>query len=127
MPALPGWLPTLLRVSVAMMWFIAALVSMGPYPVERSLALLQSVGIPAAAAPLALYSAIGIDLAFGLLSVLPWRHRWLWSAQIVTVLVYTAILTWRLPELWLEPFGPLAKNLPILALLLLLQQMDRRA
>jgi hypothetical protein len=57
----------------------------------------------------------------------PRRRRWLWSAQIALVLVYTAIITWKLPALWLEPFGPVVKNLPILALLLLLRQLERRA
>jgi uncharacterized protein YbjT (DUF2867 family) len=120
------WLLPLLRLSVAVMWFIAALVSMGPYPVADSLALLRSIGIPAEWAPLLLVGAIGTDLAFGVMTLLPWRPRWLWPAQIAVVLVYTLIITWRLPLLWLEPFGPVAKNLPILALLLLLQQLEER-
>lgn len=30
-------------------------------------------------------------------------------AQIIMILVYTALLSWRLPYLWFEPFAPLAK------------------
>jgi hypothetical protein len=75
---------------------------------------------------LLLVGAIGTDLAFGAMTLLPWRPRWLWPAQIAVVLTYTLIITWRLPLLWLEPFGPVAKNLPILALLLLLQQLEER-
>ena len=30
---------------------------------------------------------------------------------------YTAIISWRLPEFWLHPYGPMTKNLPMLALL----------
>lgn len=120
------WLLPLLRVGVAAMWIIAAIVSAGLYPQERSLALLTSIGISPSLAPVALWSAIAIDLAFGVLSLLPRRRRWFWTAQILVVLGYTAIITWRLPHLWLEPFGPVAKNLPILALLLLLRQHERR-
>jgi hypothetical protein len=36
------------------------------------------------------------------------------------------IITVRLPEFWLHPFGPLLKNLPMLAGIFLLQQMERR-
>ena len=119
------WLIPLLRASVAAMWLIAAFVSMGLYPRADSLALLQSIGIPATWSPLLLYTAIGINLLFGILSLLPAR-RWLWNAQIIVVIGYTLIITWRLPHLWLEPFGPVAKNLPILALLLLLRELEKR-
>ena len=59
------------------------------------------------------------------MTLLPAR-RWLWNAQIAVVVGYTLIISWRLPQLWLEPFGPVAKNLPILALLLLLRQFETR-
>jgi uncharacterized membrane protein YphA (DoxX/SURF4 family) len=119
------WLLPLLRLSVAMMWLIAAVVSMGLNPRADSLALLASIGVPPGwTAPL-LYIAIAIDLAFGLLTLLPAR-RALWSAQIAVVLGYTLIISWRLPQLWLEPFGPVAKNLPILALLWMLRELEVR-
>jgi nucleoside-diphosphate-sugar epimerase len=121
-----NWLLPLLRVSVASMWFIAAVVSAGLYPVADSLGLLRSIGVADPLAPVVLGGAVFLDFALGVLTLWPRRPTWLWSAQIVLVLVYTAIITWKLPALWLEPFGPVAKNLPILALLLLLQQLDRR-
>jgi uncharacterized protein YbjT (DUF2867 family)/uncharacterized membrane protein YphA (DoxX/SURF4 family) len=121
-----GWLLPLLRVSVAVMWFIAGIVSLGPYPVDKSLELLATIGVPPALAPLLLYGASAVDIGFGLLILLPRRPAWVWSVQIGVVLVYTGIITWRLPALWLEPFGPVAKNLPILALLLLLKQLEAR-
>ena len=31
---------------------------------------------------------------------------------------------WRLPEFWLHPHGPMLKNLPMLALLLLLWRLE---
>jgi len=120
------WLAPLLRVSIAAMWFIAAIVSLGPYPVERSLALLVSIGLPAAVAPLALYGAAALDFALGVLTLWPRRARALWNVQIALVIAYTLIISWRLPELWLEPFGPVAKNLPILALLLVLRELEGR-
>ena len=120
------WLLPLLRLSVAIMWFMAAIVSMGPYPTGQSLALLTSIGVPAELADLLLAGAIGVNLALGVLTLLPRRPRWIWSAQILVVLTYTLIITWRLPQLWLEPFGPVAKNVPILALLLLLRQLEKR-
>lgn len=120
-----NWLLPLLRISVAFMWLIAAIVSMGLYPVDASLRLLRDIGISPAFAPVLLVSAIAIDLAFGIWSLLPRRWQWLWLAQIAVVIGYTLIITWRLPELWLEPFGPVAKNVPVLVILLLLHQLEK--
>lgn len=120
------WLLPLLRISVACMWFIAAIVSLGPYPVADSLALLQRIGASAGFAPILLMGAVVFDFTLGVLSLWLRRPGWLWSAQIALVLLYTAIITVKLPALWLEPFGPVAKNVPILAMLLLLHQLDRR-
>ena len=121
-----AWTLPLLRFGVAAMWLFAAIVSMGLYPVPESLALLRNIGAPPGAAPVLLIGAIALNLAFGVLSLVPRRPRWLWSAQIALVVTYTVIITWKLPALWLEPFGPVAKNIPILALLLMLRQLDRR-
>ncbi len=121
------WLAPILRVSIALMWLIAGIVSLGLYPVDDSMALLAAVGVPAALTPAVLYAAAGLNIAFGLLVLSPWRGRWLWGAQAAVVLAYTAILTVFLPGFWLHPFGPLAKNLPVLAVIWLLYETDRKA
>jgi hypothetical protein len=71
----------------------------------------------------ALWAAGTLDLLLGVLTLLPLgprATRWLWAAQALLIGVYTLIITLRLPEYWLHPYGPLVKNLPILALLWLL-------
>ena len=123
--AVLGWIAPLLRLSVAFMWLIAGVVSLGPQSGE-GLALLRQVGIPAAAAPLVLVGAAMFDIVLGILTLLPRRTRLLWTAQILLVLLYTAIISVFLPELWLEPFGPVAKNVPILVVLWLLRHLEVR-
>ncbi|MDQ0140690.1 SDR family oxidoreductase [Cupriavidus necator] len=115
--ALQRWIHPVLRWSLALVWIITAAVSLGLYPVADSYALLARAGVPAAVQPLALYGAALLDLAFGVLCVLPRRPRWLWLAQMALILGYTAIISVRLPEYWLHPYGPLSKNLPMLAVL----------
>ena len=39
-------------------------------------------------------------------------------AQLAVVGGYTLVIGWALPGLWADPLGPLLKNLPILALIL---------
>jgi hypothetical protein len=38
---------------------------------------------------------------------------------------YSLIITIRLPEYWLHPFGPLLKNLPMLAAIFLLHEFEK--
>ena len=55
--------------------------------------------------------------------VLP-RRRWLWRAQIALIAIYSVVIAWRLPEFWLHPFGPLLKNIPLVAAIILLHELD---
>lgn len=114
-----------LRWSVALVWLATALVSLFVFPKADSLDLLARAGVPEALRPLALYGAAGIDLVFGILSIPRTPPRWLWRAQIALIVAYMAIITLRLPEFWLHPYGPLTKNLPMLAVLWLLDNTRR--
>ena len=53
-------------------------------------------------------------------------RRPLWLAQAALILFYTAVIALRLPEYLWHPYGPLSKNLPMLAALVLLHQLERR-
>ncbi|WP_310358404.1 SDR family oxidoreductase [Paraburkholderia strydomiana] len=130
-PARLMWLLPMLRLSIAAVWIWTGVVSAGLYPRASSVELLARVGAPGALAPLLLYGAAFLDLAFGVFS-LGWprslgpRAR-LWTLQIALIVLYTALISWRLPEFWLHPYGPLSKNLPMIALLTLLIQLDGRS
>jgi nucleoside-diphosphate-sugar epimerase len=124
-----AWLRWLLRGSLAVVWLLTAVVSLGVYPVEASYDLLGRAGVPSALRPAALYGAAALDLAFGVLTLWPLgarSARWLWRAQAALVVGYTLIISLRLPEFWLHPYGPLSKNLPILAVLWLLHATEPR-
>ena len=114
----------LLRGSVALVWIVTGIVSLGIYPVEQSYELLARSGVPAGLRPLALYGAALLDLALGVATLAMRSRRWLWLAQIALIVAYTAIISVRLPEYWLHPYGPILKNLPMLAVLLLLFVLD---
>lgn len=123
--ALLSWLLPLLRWSVALVWIVTGIVSLGVYPVSESYGLLARTGITGALAPVALYGAALLDLALGF-AILFHRRPWLWLVQIGLMLGYTAIITLRLPEFWLHPYGPILKNLPLLAVFILLYVFEDR-
>jgi uncharacterized protein YbjT (DUF2867 family) len=121
-----AWLLPLLRVSIALVWIITGIVSLGLYPVADSYALLARVGITGVLAPVMLYGAAAMDLLFGIATLVLKRRYWLWLAQLGAILFYTTIITWKLPEFWLHPYGPLLKNLPMLAAIWLLFEWEKK-
>jgi uncharacterized protein YbjT (DUF2867 family) len=123
--ALGLWLPVL-RWALAFMWIVTAIVSLGVYPVSDSLALLARVGLHGALALTALYAAAILDLALGVLTVAApsgWRHR-VWAAQGLLIIGYTMLISVFLPEYWWHPFGPVTKNMPLLAAIGLLWSLE---
>ena len=123
--ALAGWQLPMLRGAVAAVWIITALVTIFVFPEEESLALLARAGLTGTLATLALYGAAAFDLALGLATLL-YPRRITWLAQIALMLGYTAIIAVALPEFLAHPFGPILKNLPILAILVVLLSADTR-
>lgn len=121
-----AWLLPLLRASIAFVWIVTAIVSAFGYPLSESHDLLRRAGVPDAMLAWALYGAIALDLLFGVAVLWPRRPRWIWVAQALLVIGYTAIISVRLPEFWLHPYGPIVKNAPFLAALWLLYEMDEK-
>jgi hypothetical protein len=120
------WLLPVLRISIALVWIATAIVSAFVYPVAGSYDLLARTGIPAALQPLMLYGASSFDMLLGLgILFLDGRHRrWLWLAQLGLIGFYTIVIAIKLPEFLVHPYGPLTKNLPMLAAIWLLYQLE---
>ncbi|MDX5364172.1 MAG: SDR family oxidoreductase [Pseudazoarcus pumilus] len=121
--AVSRWTTPLLHAALATMWFAAGIVSLLQH--EVSLALLASLGLSGASAVAVLVAASMLDLALGLATLLR-PSRALWLSQTLLVAVYSMIISVWLPEHWLHPFGPIVKNLPILAMLLMLYARSPR-
>lgn len=123
------WLLPLLKLSIAAVWIWTAIVSAALYPAEQSYGLLARSGVPPALAPLMLYGAAMLDLLFGA-ATLAWPRRTrgrLWLAQIALIAFYSVVIAVRLPEFLLHPYGPISKNLPMLAALWLLYELEKPA
>ena len=109
----------ILRLSLASVWLLTALVSQFFYPEQDSLAMLAGVGLHGQFAQIALYGAVLLDAILGL-ATLCWPSVLLWRVQAILILGYSVVIAMFLPQFLIHPFGPILKNLPILALLWLL-------
>ncbi len=102
-------LKPLIRLTLAILWLASAALGL----------LLPATAFPEVNAPTALARIGGLaDLALGLALLRNWRPKTTALLQLGLVGSYTIALTLLAPELWLDPFGGLLKNLPILALIL---------
>lgn len=121
--AVLAWAMPLATLAMAMLWLWTAYVSWFAWPHADSVAWLAACGIPTRWGETVLGAASLLDAAIGC-ALLAYRRRWLWPLQCALVAGYTLAMTFCLPEFWLHPFGPLSKNLPVLALLLAMWRLD---
>jgi|CXWL01.1.fsa_nt_gi hypothetical protein len=112
-----------IRFSLAAVWLVTGVLSLGLYPQQDSFALLARIGIEGTAASAALYLGSTADIALGLLTLFA-PGKTLWQAQAALVLVYTVVISIGLPEFLLHPFGPVLKNISFLTLLWLLYKHE---
>ena len=101
----------LLRYSLAFMWLVTAGVS----------AVFGVPGLTATATSL----AVGVDIAMGLALLFNYRLRFFGTVQILLISAYSLFITFQNPEWWLHPYGPLVKNIPLVAATLLVMATTR--
>lgn len=114
--ALSGWITVMFRAVLALMWLVTGVLSLGIYPVPASLELLAPLGLHGSLAVLVLYAAALMDIGIGFACLL-YPSRLLWMLQLAVIAAYTVLISIFLPQFWLHPFGPILKNIPILAML----------
>lgn len=119
-----SWAGPLVTMVVGMLWLITAWVSWFGWPHADSAAWLAACGVPTALQEPMLLAASLMDAGVGVLLLLRPR-RWLWAAQLALAGGYTVIMSICLPTFWLHPFGPLSKNLPLLALMFLMWRASK--
>jgi branched-subunit amino acid ABC-type transport system permease component len=112
----------LMRIGMAVIWIWTAYVSWFVYPQAESLEWLSRIGL-AQQAYLWFVVACLFDLGMGIASAI-FSSRRLWQGQILAVILYTLVILIYLPEFFNHPFGPLTKNIAVLACLAYLTIME---
>lgn len=113
-----------MRLGIGFIWIWTAFVSWFAYPHADSIELLRKTGIGNHTEWVFAASCL-LDLAMGVASCL-YATTLLWWSQFVVVTAYSVVIAIFLPEFLLHPFGPITKNLSVLACLAFLALADRR-
>jgi len=107
------------RSSLALMWLLTALVSIAMPNESGVLKLLARCGFDGPAGVAALVFSCALNITLGTLT-LRRPTPVLYALQMMAVIGYTATAAINMPELTIDHCGPLLKNLPLLALVLML-------
>jgi uncharacterized protein YbjT (DUF2867 family) len=107
------------RASLAFMWLYTALISAALPQSSGVLNLLARCGFEGRAGIAALVFSCALNIVLGV-QTLRRPAPWLYAVQAAAVLGYTVTAALNMPELTIDHCGPLVKNLPLLALVMLL-------
>ena len=106
-----------IRIALALMWILSGII--GLFAAHGlSLQVMTKIGAPPDLAPALTVATCVMDIAIGCLLLLRGYRRIMGPIQLGVITLYTIGLTLLVPALWLDPLGPLLKNLPILLLVL---------
>lgn len=110
------------RVTLVAVWLGTVVASLHDGG-QAGAALLRPAGLDERSALAVVWLGSAWDLAVGLALLLR-PGVWTYRIAALSVVGLTAVATAVLPALWLDPFGALLKNLPLLGLLRQLEQRE---
>ena len=113
-----------MRFGMAFIWTWTAIVSWFIYPQAESLEWLRRLGLTYQTT-FFFAAACLLDLAMGLASA-AFASRKVWQWQFALVVFYSLAIAIKLPEFLMHPFGPITKNMAVLACLAYLGMSEKR-
>ncbi|HET6619264.1 MAG TPA: SDR family oxidoreductase [Dongiaceae bacterium] len=105
------WLRLGLRFGLALFWLASGAIG---FVAGASIVAALAPGLGAGAANVLGLLACLVDIAIGVGLTVNLAPRRVAAAQLVLTVGYPALLTLLRPSLWLDPFGSIVKNLPLL-------------
>ncbi len=118
------FLRTPLRLSIAFIWIFSGVISLLPETLPISTDIMTRSHISKFLQPLVLYLFSGIDILLGLATFFNFRLLITGSIQCFFIVVYTLLISFLLPEYWLHPFAPIAKNIPLFIGILIMMALE---
>lgn len=111
-------------LAISFIWIWSGIISL--YSWEESLYLMMSIGITDSfLAPVSIIAGSAVDLLLGVAVFLEKYRKLVLKLQVLFIVIYMVIITLFAPEYWLHPFAPIAKNIPLLALIYLCNKNNK--
>ncbi len=114
-----------LRLSIAFLWIFTGAICLFGTAHAQSLVLLQQMGVPVTwQAPLE-YATSALDLLLGVATLINYRLQAVGAVQCVLMLAYLILISIYFPADWLQPFGSVSKNIPLMFATLVMMALER--
>ncbi|MGP0040417.1 MAG: DoxX-like family protein, partial [Rhodomicrobium sp.] len=107
-------------------WIVTAILSAFAFPLEKSIGMVAGLGVSAWQASALVYAGAAVDGLLGLALLLNIKPALIGVLQLVTIAVFTVLASFAVPETWIDPLGPLTKNLAVVLATLAMIAMEAR-
>ncbi|WP_342169974.1 NAD(P)H-binding protein [Rickettsia endosymbiont of Seladonia tumulorum] len=118
------FLKPIIKIALGLFWIMTGIIS-SIFAYDASKQIIISLGFNKQIAPYILYGSCFMDIILGILLIIKNKISSICSLQILLILSYTSLLTYLKPILWLDPLGPILKNIPIILLTLVIMAIER--
>ncbi len=115
-----------LRIGLALLWIATAIVSAFVFPLEKSIGMVAGLGVSGWQASALVYAGAALDGILGLALLLNIKPAPIGLLQLVTIAVFTALASFAVPQAWIDPLGPLTKNLAVVLATLAMIAMEAK-
>ena len=115
-----------LRIGLAVIWIWTAIVSAFVYPLEKSVEMVAGLGVSGWQAATLVYAGAAVDGVLGLALLANIRPASIGLLQLATVAVFTFLACFTVPGAWIEPLGPLTKNIAVVLATLVMIAMEAK-
>jgi uncharacterized membrane protein YphA (DoxX/SURF4 family) len=106
---------SLLRWSLGFVWIYTGVLCLAVLPIEETEQLTERIGLNKTAGRWIVWLTSAFEIALGLAVAAGVWQRTLAHIQLVLITGFTVLISIFLPEFWLHPFGPISKNVVLLA------------
>ena len=113
----------LLRIVIGLLWVASGIVGF-TLPVSESQAVMSALGLPDNTIATVIYSMSTLDIVLGLMVLGRIGLNFAAVLMLISVVAYTLIIGIFFPSAWLEPFGGLIKNIPLIPAILVMMSIE---
>jgi uncharacterized protein YbjT (DUF2867 family) len=118
------FLRPLLRIVLGLFWLASGLITAFDPARSDAMLILDLAGFDGGWAMAALWCGVATDIALGGLVLIDRHVRLAGIGMIAVTAGYLAVLSLTIPELWLDPLGPLVKTLPLIPAILVMMALE---
>lgn len=118
------FLRPVLRIVLGLFWLFSGLITAFDPARSDAMLILDLAGFDGGWALAALWGGVAADVLLGGLVLIDRHVRLAGVGMIAVTAAYLAVLSLTIPELWLDPLGPLVKTLPIIPATLVMMALE---